>query len=103
MTIYMTDKEYKTLRRMVRRNVYQNLRRLDRKLEASREKFERTFKGVGDIIGILMSAAGAVLMVLCLACADSIATEYLNTWGFILICSFASVAAGVKILSWMRH
>lgn len=103
MTIYMTDKEYKTLRRMVRRNVYQNLRRIDRKLEASRKRFERAFKGVGDIIGILLSVAGTVAMVLSLACADSIATEHLNTWGFILICSLASVVAGVKILSWMRH
>lgn len=103
MTIYVTDKEYKTLRRMVRRNVYQNMKRYDRRLDAFTRKFERVFKGIGDILGFLMLAAGAITLMLGTACADSISTEALNLWGFVMICSVVVMAAGAMILDWMRH
>lgn len=103
MTIYVTDKEYKTLRRMVRRNVYQNMKRYDRRLDAFARKFERAFKGIGDILGFLMLAAGAITLMLGAACADSISTEALNLWGFVMICSIVVMAAGAMILDWMRH
>ena len=96
MTIYMTDKEYKTLRRMVRRNVYQNLRRIDRKLD-------RVIKGTGDYIGGALALAGIVTVIIGAGCADSVPTEHLNTWGLVMICGVVATGIGVKILNWMRE
>ncbi len=102
MTFCIYDSEIKTIKKMVRRNVYHNLKMMDRSLDKMSDKFCRTFKGIGDAIGIVMAAAGGITFIIGIGCADSIATEKLNTWAFCMICSFLATIGGVKLLAWMR-
>ena len=96
MTFDITDREIRTIKRMARRNIYRNLEQLDRKLD-------RVVKGTGDYIGGALALAGMVTVIIGAGCADSIPTESLNTWGFVMICGIVATAAGVKILNWMRE
>lgn len=96
MTFDITDREIRTIKRMARRNICRNLEQLDR-------KFDRAIKGTGDYIGGALTLAGMVTVIIGAGCADSVPTEHLNTWGFIMICGILATAAGVKILNWMRE
>ncbi len=96
MTLDITDREIRTIKRMCERNINRNLKQLDHKLD-------RIIKGTGDYIGGGLALAGAVTVIIGAGCADSIPTEHLNTWGLIMICGVLATAAGVKILNWMRE
>ena len=95
MTFYMTDHEYRVLKRMLRRNIYRNLEKLDKRLD-------RMIKGTGDLIGGALAGAGAITLAIGAGVADSVAYEDLNTWGMVMIFALIATAAGVKILNWMR-
>lgn len=96
MTFDITDKEIRTIKRMARRNICRNLEQLDRKLD-------RIIKGTGDYIGGTLTMIGVTTVVIGAGCADSIPTENLNTWGFVMICGVVATGIGVKILNWMRE
>lgn len=102
MEIYLTDDEYRTIKKALKRNLYHNLKKLDRRIDDANKRWSRIYKGAGDIVGFLMTAAGAITFMGGVACADSISTDHLNMWGFCMICSLLSIMAGAKILSWMR-
>ncbi len=102
MTFCIYDNEIKTIKKMIRRNIYHNLKMMDRSLDKMNDKFCRKFKGIGDVIGIVMIAAGVLTLIIGIGSADSIATDKLNMWGFCMICSFLTTIAGAKLLAWMR-
>lgn len=95
MTLDITDRELRAIKRMAKRNIYRNLDALDHKLD-------RVIKGTGDIIGGILAAGGALMMVVGAACADSVPTESLNTLSAVMIFGLISLTVGVKILNWMR-
>ena len=95
MTFEMTDREYRTVKRMLKRNIYRNLEKLDKRLD-------RMIKGTGDLIGGVLAGAGAITFIIGAGVADSVAYEDLNKWGAVMIFSLISTVFGVKILNWMR-
>ena len=85
-------------RRDVRR-----LQKLDRALDRFQRKAERRIKGIGDFIGMTMAGIGCITVLLGIAAADGVPTEWLDTWVFIMLGGMLIGVAGCYLLSWMRE
>lgn len=79
------------------------LQKLDRALDRFQRKAERHIKGLGDFIGMTMAGIGLITVMLGIAAADGVPTEWLDRWVFIMLGGMLIGVAGCYLLSWMRE
>lgn len=79
------------------------LQKLDRALDRFQQKAERHIKGIGDFIGMTMAGIGLITVMLGIAAADGVPTEWLDRWVFIMLGGMLIGVAGCYLLSWMRE
>lgn len=103
MTFDYTDKEARVIKRMLRRNLIRNMRVLDWKIDNAMYICKKMYKGIGDLIGITLAAAGATTFVIAVLAADSIPNKWLVPHMAIMALSLLATLAGAELLKWMRH
>jgi hypothetical protein len=103
MILDYTDKEARVIKRMIRRNLIRNMRALDWKIDNAMYMCKKMYKGIGDLIGITLAAAGAATFVIAVLAADSIPNKWMVPHMAIMVLSLLATLAGAALLKWMRH